>query len=71
VGRARQLCPGGSDVDFLGDFKRVVDRFCNDRSWSPPTPLILKMLPISAYEIVSRCADPGCGADNVIAQELQ
>ena len=24
-GRARQLCPGTSDVDFLGDIKRVVD----------------------------------------------
>ena len=24
-GRARQLCPGTSDVDFLGDLKRVVD----------------------------------------------
>jgi hypothetical protein len=25
TGRARQLCPGTSDVDFLGDLKRVVD----------------------------------------------
>jgi hypothetical protein len=25
VGRARQLCPGTSDLGFLGDFKRVVD----------------------------------------------
>jgi hypothetical protein len=25
TGRARQLCPGNSDVDFLGDLKRVVD----------------------------------------------
>jgi hypothetical protein len=25
AGRARQLCPGISDVDFLGDFQRVVD----------------------------------------------
>ena len=24
-GRARQLCPGNSDVDLLGDGKRVVD----------------------------------------------
>ena len=24
-GRVRQLCPGNSDVDFLGDLKRVVD----------------------------------------------
>src|SRR5215467_12091241 len=24
-GRARQLCPSTSDVDFLGDLKRVVD----------------------------------------------
>jgi hypothetical protein len=24
-GRARQLCPGTSDVDFLGDLKRLVD----------------------------------------------
>jgi hypothetical protein len=25
TGRARQLCRGNSDVDFLGDLKRVVD----------------------------------------------
>jgi hypothetical protein len=25
MGRARQLCPRTSDVDFLGDLKRVVD----------------------------------------------
>jgi hypothetical protein len=25
TGRARQLCPGTSDVDFLDDLKRVVD----------------------------------------------
>jgi hypothetical protein len=25
TGRARQLCPRTSDVDFLGDLKRVVD----------------------------------------------
>jgi hypothetical protein len=25
VGRARQLYPGTSDVDFLGDLKRVID----------------------------------------------
>jgi hypothetical protein len=25
TGRARQLCPGTSDVDFLRDLKRVVD----------------------------------------------
>ena len=25
LGRARQLCPGVSDLDFLGDFEGVVD----------------------------------------------
>jgi hypothetical protein len=25
AGRARQLCPGISDVDFLRDFQRVID----------------------------------------------
>jgi hypothetical protein len=24
-GRARQLCPGISDLDFLGDLNRIVD----------------------------------------------
>jgi hypothetical protein len=25
LGRARQLCPGTSDLDFLGDLNRIVD----------------------------------------------
>jgi hypothetical protein len=48
-GKAQQLCPGTSDVDFLGDLKRVVHLYTEmaDAAFDPRVAKQARKLPVS------------------------